>query len=76
MTEVENRPGLPELSYRIGTHPIFLRRMLAELPRFPGLAGLKTRHPGVADSIGAALGNVNPYTLFDSALAKEGADRL
>jgi tRNA 2-thiocytidine biosynthesis protein TtcA len=40
------------------------------------LAGLKTRHPGVADSIGAALGNVNPYTLFDSALAKEGADRL
>jgi tRNA 2-thiocytidine biosynthesis protein TtcA len=38
------------------------------------LARLKTRHPGVAESIGAALGNVNPYTLFDPALAKEGAD--
>ncbi len=38
------------------------------------LAGLKARHPGVADSITAALGNVNPYTLFDPALAKDGAD--
>jgi tRNA 2-thiocytidine biosynthesis protein TtcA len=38
------------------------------------LAGLKARHPGVADSITAALGNVNPYTLFDAALAKDGAD--
>jgi tRNA 2-thiocytidine biosynthesis protein TtcA len=38
------------------------------------LAGLKARHPGVADSITAALGNVNPYTLFDPALAKAGAD--
>jgi tRNA 2-thiocytidine biosynthesis protein TtcA len=28
------------------------------------LAGLKARHPGVAASITAALGNVNPYTLF------------
>lgn len=28
-----NRPGLPELAYRIGTHPDFLRRMLASLPR-------------------------------------------
>lgn len=27
-----NRPGLPELAYRVGTHPAFLRRMLAELP--------------------------------------------
>lgn len=38
------------------------------------LATLKARHPGVADSVAAALGNVNPYTLFDSALVKEGAD--
>jgi tRNA 2-thiocytidine biosynthesis protein TtcA len=30
---------------------------------------MKARHPGVADSILAALGNVNPYTLFDRALA-------
>jgi hypothetical protein len=32
------------------------------------------RHPGVAESIAAALGNVNPYTLFDPRLRKEGAD--
>ena len=38
------------------------------------LTTLKGRHPGVAESISAALGNVNPYTLFDAALAKEGAD--
>ena len=38
------------------------------------LSGLKARHSGVPASIAAALGNVNPYTLFDSALVKEGAD--
>jgi tRNA 2-thiocytidine biosynthesis protein TtcA len=38
------------------------------------LSTLKARHPGVAESVAAALGNVNPYTLFDAALAKEGAD--
>lgn len=35
---------------------------------------LRARHAGVAESIAAALGNVNPYTLFDPALTKEGAD--
>jgi hypothetical protein len=29
---LSNRPGLPELAYRAGTHPTFLRRMLASLP--------------------------------------------
>jgi tRNA 2-thiocytidine biosynthesis protein TtcA len=38
------------------------------------LGALRARHPGVADSIAAALGNVNPYTLFDPALEKAGAD--
>jgi tRNA 2-thiocytidine biosynthesis protein TtcA len=38
------------------------------------LAALRERHPGVAKSIAAALGNVNPYTLFDPALSKAGAD--
>ena len=38
------------------------------------LSTLKARHPGVAESVAAALGNVNPYTLFDPALAKDGAD--
>ena len=38
------------------------------------LATLGTRPPGVPESITTALGNVNPYTLFDPALSKEGAD--
>jgi len=38
------------------------------------LQTLQERHPGVAESITAALGNVNPYTLFDAALTKPGAD--
>jgi len=38
------------------------------------LSTLKARHPGVAESVAAALGNVNPYTLFDPALDKPGAD--
>jgi tRNA 2-thiocytidine biosynthesis protein TtcA len=39
------------------------------------LARMTARHPGVAESIGAALANVNPYTLLDAALTKTGADR-
>jgi tRNA 2-thiocytidine biosynthesis protein TtcA len=46
-----------------------VRRELREF-----LDRMKTLHPGVADSIAAALGNVNPYTLFDAGLTKEGAD--
>ena len=38
------------------------------------LTGLDERHAGVRQSIAAALGNVNPYTLFDPALRKDGAD--
>ena len=38
------------------------------------LTTLRARHPGVAESVAAALGNVNPYTLFDPALEKPGAD--
>jgi tRNA 2-thiocytidine biosynthesis protein TtcA len=38
------------------------------------LATLRARHPGVAESISAALANVKPYTLFDPDLVKPGAD--
>jgi tRNA 2-thiocytidine biosynthesis protein TtcA len=38
------------------------------------LDGLTRAHPGVPESITAALGNVNPYTLFDARLSKEGAE--
>jgi tRNA 2-thiocytidine biosynthesis protein TtcA len=38
------------------------------------LATMRVRHPGVSESVMAALANVNPYTLFDPALTKPGAD--
>ncbi|MBI1736563.1 MAG: PP-loop domain-containing protein [Candidatus Rokubacteria bacterium] len=38
------------------------------------LAALKDRHPGVSESVMAALANVNPYTLYDRDLVKEGGD--
>lgn len=38
------------------------------------LGGLRARHHGVAESITAALGNVNPYTLFDPGLSKPACD--
>ena len=38
------------------------------------LTSLSGRHAGIRDSIAAALGNVNPYTLFDVALSKDGGD--
>jgi tRNA 2-thiocytidine biosynthesis protein TtcA len=38
------------------------------------LDGVARRHPGVGDSIMAALANVNPYTLFDPALTRLGGD--
>ena len=37
------------------------------------LASLGQRHAGVRESIAAALGNVNPYMLFDPELQKDGA---
>ena len=38
------------------------------------LDGMSRRHEGIRESIRAALGNVNPYTLFDPDLKKSGAD--
>jgi hypothetical protein len=42
-----NRPGLPAIAYRAGTHSRFLRSMLAELSATgrPALAELRTRDP-------------------------------
>src|SRR5262249_14338533 len=46
-----------------------------EILGFLGWLGARgERHPGVRESIAAALGNVNPYTLFDQALRKAGGD--
>jgi hypothetical protein len=43
--EVENRPGLNAIVYRIGTHSLFKGSMLARLSarKFPGLQDLRTR---------------------------------
>jgi tRNA 2-thiocytidine biosynthesis protein TtcA len=38
------------------------------------LGSMKDRHRNVSESVSAALGNVNPYTLFDARLRKEGAE--
>lgn len=38
------------------------------------LDDMKSRHVDVSQSISAALANVNPYTLFDRKLQKEGED--
>jgi tRNA 2-thiocytidine biosynthesis protein TtcA len=38
------------------------------------LTTIRANHPGVAESVSAALANVNPYTLFDPTLTKPGAD--
>jgi tRNA 2-thiocytidine biosynthesis protein TtcA len=38
------------------------------------LETMKSRHAGIPDSIAAALGNVNLYTLFDPALVGHGVD--
>ena len=38
-----NRPGLPVLAYRVGTHGTFKATMLARLSRMPALGALGTR---------------------------------
>jgi predicted phage baseplate assembly protein len=41
--EHPNRPGLPVLTYRVGTHGSFKATMLAQLSRLPALGTLSTR---------------------------------
>jgi tRNA 2-thiocytidine biosynthesis protein TtcA len=38
------------------------------------LESMKSRHSGIADSVTAALANVNTYTLFDPTLVRQGID--
>lgn len=60
--------GLPSVGCACGEKESIRREIRSVLD------ALERRHPGVADSVMAALGNVNPYTLFDPKLSKEGAD--
>lgn len=66
-----NRPGQAALRYRIGTHPIFLRRMLARLQT---RAALSTREP---DDVAVALLDacavvVDVLTFYQERIANEG----
>ncbi|GAB4578163.1 MAG: hypothetical protein Fur0022_08960 [Anaerolineales bacterium] len=69
-----NRPGLPALTYRIGTHATFLETMLASLSSQPGLTGLTTREisePVIALlDAGATLLDV--LTFYQERIANEG----
>ncbi len=73
---VYNRPGLPELAYRIGEHGSFLQSMLARLSskEFPALAGFGSRtpdDPSVALLDGwATVADV--LTFYQERLANEG----
>ena len=81
---VVNRPGLPALAYRIGTHGTFLRRMLARLPSQPipdgpragqrPLAGLTTRaiaDPAIA-LLDASAVLMDVLTFYQERIANEG----
>lgn len=71
-----NRPGLPVLSYRVGTHGTFLETMLARLSGgdYPALAGLKTREP--SDPSIALLDSwavvADVLTFYQERIANEG----
>jgi hypothetical protein len=71
-----NRPGLPALAYRVGTHATFLETMLARLSsaELPALAGLRTRagdDPAIALlDAWAVVGDV--LTFYQERTANEG----
>jgi hypothetical protein len=79
-----NRSGLPALDYRIGTHPIFLRRGLARLPSQPvpaddphgarPLAGLTTRSAGdpTIALLDAWATVADVLTFYQERIANEG----
>lgn len=71
-----NRPGLPALSYRIGTHATFLKRMKARLSSsdYPKLAGLTTRDaddPSIA-LLDAWATVADVVTFYQERIANEG----
>jgi predicted phage baseplate assembly protein len=71
-----NRPGLPALAYRVGTHATFLETMIARLSSsdYPGLAALTTRDP--ADPSIALLDSwalvADVLTFYQERIANEG----
>jgi hypothetical protein len=73
---IANRPGLPTLACRVGTHATFLETMIARLSSkdFPALAALKTRDPG--DAAMALLDGwalvADVLTFYQERIANEG----
>ncbi|MGL4610255.1 MAG: putative baseplate assembly protein, partial [Trueperaceae bacterium] len=74
--EIYNRPGLPMLFYRVGTHGQFLQSMKSRLSssEYPALEGLKTRDPSdfsvtLLDSW-ALMGDV--LSFYQERIANEG----
>lgn len=78
--EVSNRPGLPAIGYRAGTHGSFLRRMLARLPAQPladgarPLAQLSTRaaDDGAIALLDAWATVADVLTFYQERIANEG----
>ncbi|HEV2777792.1 MAG TPA: putative baseplate assembly protein [Actinophytocola sp.] len=70
----DNRPGLPALSYRAGTHGRFLEAMLARLSSRRALDGLTTREPDdpaiALLDCWALIGDV--LTFYQERIANEG----
>jgi len=73
---IANRPGLPALAYRVGTHASFLQAMIDRLSSadFPALAALTTRDP--ADPSIALLDSwalvADVLTFYQERIANEG----
>jgi Baseplate J-like protein len=71
-----NRPGLPALSYRVGTHGTFLESMKARLSSsdYPQLAALTTRAPedAVIGMLDAWATVADVLTFYQERIANEG----
>lgn len=72
--DTENRPGLPALRYRVGTHGSFLSSMLAGIGVSPPLEKLTTRDPNdftvaLADAWASVL---DVLTFYQERIANEG----
>jgi hypothetical protein len=69
---IHNRPGLPELAYRLGRHPEFLGRMLARLPELlPALGTRAEEDPAIALLDGwATVADVLAF--YQERIANEG----
>ena len=69
-----NRPGLPALSYRVGTYATFFESMVARLSSFPALKGLTTRElsdPSIA-MLDAWAVVADVLTFYQERIANEG----